>query len=124
MRKVISGRKQVRNTQNLEKSNLFVENFFFDIFDDFDRNFFEKISKKIFFEFFLELPETHLKLKKNFGVVKVPEIGTFFKYKADKKELKRPFCRHFFGCRCPHEITVSSNILPFFVKMFFRCCLR
>ena len=36
MRKVISGRKRYRNTNNLEKSDFFVEKkFFFDIFLDF-----------------------------------------------------------------------------------------
>ena len=65
-RKVISGRKQFRNTHNLEKSDFFVE-IFFDIFDNFTRNFFEKNRKKIFFfEIDLELSETRFERKKNF----------------------------------------------------------
>ena len=63
-RKVISGRKQFRNTHGLEKSDFFVENFFFDIFDDFKRNFFEKKSKNIFFfEKESELSKTRFKPK-------------------------------------------------------------
>ena len=36
MRKKISGQKRYRNTNNLEKSDFFVEKIFFDIFLDFD----------------------------------------------------------------------------------------
>ena len=66
-RKVISGRKQFRNTHDLEKGDFFVE-IFFDIFDDFKRNFFEKKSKNIFFfEIESELSKTRFK-PKNFLV--------------------------------------------------------
>ena len=66
-RKVISGRKQFRNTHDLEKSDFFVE-FFFDIFDNFNRNFFEKKREIIFFfEIDSELSKTRFKPKTFFG---------------------------------------------------------
>ena len=54
MRKVISDRKRYRNTNNLEKSDFFVEkNFFSDIFLDFDPFLPDLGPQNSFFFFFL-----------------------------------------------------------------------
>ena len=69
MRKVISGRKRYRNTNNLEKSDFFVA-YFFDIFLDFDSillNYVFFFGKTKFCVTGTELPRTSIEnLSKNY----------------------------------------------------------
>ena len=70
MRKVISGRKRYGNTNNLEKSDFFVENFFLDLWPKTEKE--EKLVLEAFLAFLLNF--AYIKMSKKIFYEKI----TFF----------------------------------------------